>query len=905
MTTVPEPNNQNPEGLGDSATDHSVSVDTHNQSAAAAPRPAQDAPCKESKRTSLNSLQQLEEKLNILMDDGLSEEEASAAVASSSLPVACLRDLLPESDWHPLVEMVFQNTDSAVVVQKSGICVYANQPAQQLLQQRYTQLVGTDVLTDILADSDSYIGGGAQGAKWLLERSAEAGHCRTEISQLDAEGVEKHLEVLLQSSSIDQDFFTVAFIKDITKQKSLEKQLRSGRDFHNKLINSIPECFFVTDSEHRIVLCNDAFCRMLHKEREWLLGKDVFALFPKEAADHLASRGDTLLQFNLCENSEMNLLGDGLSERVFSVRRSVFEDRESGQRFVVSSAEDVTVARHDQVQLKLLASVYRNAGEGIAILNKAGMFCEVNPAFVQLTGYDTLELMGEPLVCVFDQNAPGMNAENYMTQICSHPEWNDTMIIQSKRGETVHSWVSVNHVLDGHGNLSHMIAIFSDMSEIHATQERLRYQAFHDPLTLLPSRAYFHERLREMLDSQTDQPQPFAVLFMDLDNFKNVNDTMGHNMGDDLLKQVASRLKTCLSETCFVGRFGGDEFAVLIPDIYSPENDPLATARRIISEIERPFDIAGHKFFIGTSIGICQYPEHGQDMESLLRNSDTAMYRAKAAGKNQLRVYSHELSSQVRRRMTLASELREAVDKEAFQLVYQPKVELKTNLVRSCESLIRWQAPDGKFIPPSEFIPIAEENGLIENIGEFVIHESCRTLKRWDSIGLGIDRIAINLSPRQFNHRFPETVMNILRDHAVLPSQIEFEITETIMMEDAQKTAAIIRSLSEQGFHFSIDDFGTGHSSLGYLKSFQVDCLKIDRTFIRDLPDDDDALAIVQSILTLARSRRLPVVAEGVETYQQLELLKDEGCDYIQGYYYSKPLPTEEFEQFVNTFNAR
>lgn len=833
----------------------------------------------------------------------LDAEMAADNVIEDNVPD--LDSVIPESDWKSLVNLVFENTDSAVVVQRANSCVYANLPAQSLFGISETPLVGSDILTAILADSDSYIGGGTTGARWLLERAREVGHCRTEVAQVDSEGTERHLEVLLQSSTSGSEYYMVAFIKDITTQKSLEKQLRSGRDFHNKLINSIPECFFVTDAVHRIVLCNDAFCRLLSQDRNSILGRDVHALFPPVVARRLAEQGSTLLEFNLCENTEMNLLGGSNAQQIFSVRRSIFEDRESGQRFVVSSAEDITDARRDQMQLKLLASVYRNAGEGIAILDQNGTFCEVNPAFARLTGYGASELQDQPLKQVFAPDASGGQSDVYMSQICDLSEWNDTLIIRSKCGETVHCWVSVNHVLDGQGNLSHMIAIFSDMSEIHATQERLRYQAFHDPLTLLPSRAYFHEKLHDLLEAEEDCKSPFAVLFMDLDDFKNVNDTMGHNMGDDLLKQVATRLKACLSDSCFVGRFGGDEFAVLIPDIFDPENDPLSTARRIIHEIEKPFDIGGQKFFIGTSIGICQYPEHGQDMESLLRNSDTAMYRAKSAGKNQLRVYSHELSSQVRRRMTLASELRLAVEKEDFQLMYQPKVEMASNTVRHCESLIRWQTPDGKFVPPSEFIPIAEENGLIEGIGEFVIHESCRAIKQWDQKDLGIDRIAINLSPRQFNHRFPETVMTILREHEIPPSRIEFEITETIMMEDAQKTAAIIRSLSEKGFHFSIDDFGTGHSSLGYLKSFQVDCLKIDRTFIRDLPDDDDALAIVQSILTLARSRRLPVVAEGVETYQQLELLKDEGCDYIQGYYYSKPLAATDFETFVANFNQR
>lgn len=851
----------------------------------------------------------------------LQQIKADAMVANR--PQAGCPEGIPESGWPVLIKSMLQETDSAVVVQKNNACVFANEYACRLINIDPKQALGQDILTGILADSDSYIGGGAQGAKWLLQRASEAGHCRTEITRLDGEGSEQCFNVLLQAACDGEDQYLIAFLREVTHQKILEKQLRSGRDFHNKLINSIPECFFVTDQDHRIVLCNDAFCSLLQQDRESLMYQSVWSVFSHEIASRLAVQGKTLLEYNLCETLEMPLLGGGSQGSIFSVRRSIFEDRESGQRFVVSSAEDVTDARRDQMQLKLLASVYRNAGEGIAILDQEGMFCEVNPAFVELTGFSGEEIAGKPIKTIFDAESIGGQAEIYMTQICQLSEWNDTLILRSKAGVCVHTWVSVNHVLDSRGELSHMIAIFSDMSEIHATQERLRYQAYHDPLTLLPSRAYFHERLREMLeecqnsgriaidldagsiDDLAEKPaaQSFAVMFMDLDDFKNVNDTMGHNMGDVLLQQVAERLKSCLGDSCFVSRFGGDEFAVLVPNVHNTDNDPILLARRIINEIDRPFDISGNKFFVGTSIGICQYPEHGNDMESLLQNSDTAMYRAKAAGKNQLRVYSHELSRQVRRRMTLASKLRTAVEQEKFSLVYQPKVELKSNRIRSCESLLRWQTDDGKFIPPSEFVPIAEETGLIEAIGEFVIHESCKAIQRWDGLGLEIDRIAINLSPRQFNHRFPETVISILQQHQISPTRIEFEITETVMMEDAQKSAAIIRSLSDLGIHFSIDDFGTGHSSLGYLKSFQVDAIKIDRTFIRDLPDDEDAFAIVQSILTLARSRKLPVVAEGVETYQQLELLRDEGCDFIQGYYFSKPLAIGEFEAFVAGFN--
>ncbi len=810
---------------------------------------------------------------------------------------------ISQANWHSLVNTIFQKTDLGVAVQQDGKCIFANDQIGRLLGQRADNLVGGNVLQLILNSNQQSSLPDTLSVEKIIEGAIAFGHCRTEIETLDADNQHRFLETLIQSSQENGNRYLVAFVKDITNQKLLEQQLRMGRDFNNKLINSVPDCFFVTDKNHHIVICNDSFCQMLQMDRDALLNRHISEVFHHDAALKLCEQGDNMFKFNLCERGEIALLGTEQSANVFSIRRNVFDDDESGEKFIVSSAEDVTHARRDQMQLKLLASAYRNAGEGIVILDRDGLFCEINPAFSKLTQYQAQELFGKPMKEIFDPVTVGSQADIYMTQICNLPEWNDRMIIRSKDGKCIHSWINVNQVLGPKGELSHIIAIFNDMSEMHETQERLRYQAFHDLLTQLPSRAYFHDRLHEILEKAQSDTTPFAVMFMDLDDFKNVNDTMGHNMGDALLQQVAKRLKKCLSENCFVSRFGGDEFAVIIPDIEGPGNDPVTLARLIIREIEQPFEIAGNQFFVGTSIGICQYPEHGKDIENLLRNSDTAMYRAKASGKNQFRVYSHELSSMVRRRMTLAAKLRTAAQRNEFNLVYQPKVELKTNRISSCESLLRWKLDDGNFVPPDEFIPIAEESGLIESIGEMVLETSCRAIKHWDTLNLGIDRIAINLSPRQFNHKFQERVLGILKDNDLEPARIEFEITETIMMDDAKKSAAIIRQLSNKGFHFSIDDFGTGHSSLGYLKHFQVNAIKIDRTFIRDLPEDQDALAIVQSILTLARSRKLPVVAEGVETLAQLELLRSEGCDYVQGYYFSKPLEIDEFQTFVANFS--
>ncbi len=426
-------------------------------------------------------------------------------------------------------------------------------------------------------------------------------------------------------------------------------------------------------------------------------------------------------------------------------------------------------------------------------------------------------------------------------------------------------------------------------------EERVRHLAHFDDLTGLPNRSTFNQRLQHALAQAQRHAKPLAVLFIDLDRFKIINDTLGHDAGDRVLRQVAERFGECLRESDTVARLGGDEFVVLIEELPDPVH-VASIAQKILTAVAEPFILEAQEFQITASIGISTYPDDSADMPTLLQNADIAMYRAKEQGKNNYQFYSAQMNVHSVERLTLESGLRRAVERHEFVLHYQAKIEMQSGRITGMEALVRWQPPDKPLVPPAQFIPLAEETGLIVPIGEWVLKTACARNKSWQDRGLPPLRVAVNLSPRQFAHeQLLQDVARILAETGLDPTTLEFEITESMVMHNPQHAVKLLNELKAMGIHLSIDDFGTGYSSLSYLKRFPIDSVKIDRSFIRDIPDDPDDAAITQAIIAMAHGLRLTVIAEGVETNGQVRFLRDHGCDEIQGYYFSKPLPEAEF----------
>jgi diguanylate cyclase (GGDEF)-like protein len=438
-----------------------------------------------------------------------------------------------------------------------------------------------------------------------------------------------------------------------------------------------------------------------------------------------------------------------------------------------------------------------------------------------------------------------------------------------------------------------------ELAEIKQAAETMWQQVYHDPLTGLPNRMLFEDRLTlEMAHARRDK-QGLAVMFLDLDHFKLINDTLGHSVGDQLLQDVAHRLRDALRGTDTVARMGGDEFALLLTRVTHAEN-VARVAQKIFHVLKPPFNFGGHDFHITPSIGITLYPNDGEDTQTLLKNADTALYRAKEQGRNVYQFYTPAMNSKTLERLALENNLRRALERKEFVVYYQPRVKISTKRIIGMEALVRWQHPELGLISPVKFIPLAEETGLIIPLGEWVLRTACEQTKAWQEAGFPPLRVGVNLSARQFQQpNLVERVAQVLKETGLHPHYLELEITESAAMQNAEYTLPVLYYLKEMGIHISIDDFGTGYSSLSYLKKFPFHTLKLDQSFIRDLTTDPNDAMIAKVVITLAHGLKLEVVAEGVETQEQLDFLKQLQGDEVQGYLFSKPLPAEEFEELL------
>jgi len=479
--------------------------------------------------------------------------------------------------------------------------------------------------------------------------------------------------------------------------------------------------------------------------------------------------------------------------------------------------------------------------------------------------------------------------------------WEGEIWNRRKSGESYPQWLSINAIKSSDGKAIHYLGLFHDITDIKRSEDQLRYQAYYDALTGLPNRQLFNDRLKVGITHASRNNLPLGVLFIDLDDFKNVNDSQGHYVGDLMLKQVAKRLTLCCREEDTVARLGGDEFLLLAQYIREDEPAAASLAERIIESFKKPFKMGNKQIFVNASIGITIYPNDGNDVETLVKNADVAMYRAKDHGKNQFRLFTDVMNREVMRRIALGNDLRGGLEREEFMVYYQPKVNIQTGIVSGMEALVRWNRLKKEMVPPGEFISLAEDNGVIFPLGEWVLSTACRQAEEF---GVGCHRdlcIAVNLSVRQFRQEnLVAMIRETLNKTGLAPNLLTIEITENIVISDIEATIKTLKLLKEVGIHVSIDDFGTGYSSLSYLKKMPLSELKIDKSFVDDTPDSAEASAIVKMVLSLARSLKLKTVAEGVETKKQLEFLRNEGCDEMQGYLFSKPLPAPDMATLLS-----
>lgn len=541
-------------------------------------------------------------------------------------------------------------------------------------------------------------------------------------------------------------------------------------------------------------------------------------------------------------------------------------------------------------------------------VNGDGIMLKVNRATCEQLGYSERFLLGKSIERLLEPSIDGSNlslTERYNPDHSGHIESN----LINKDGTSLPVLISINRIASSVGKPDGFLLVATNITERKVAEEEIHRLAFYDSLTNLPNRTLFKDRLSQALKFETRQKQHLAVLFLDIDDFKQVNDSLGHSVGDQLLHEISRLITETLRDSDVVthggndlilptlSRHGGDEFLILLPFIEQPEDAGIVAAR-ILHKMLSPINLGGHELYTALSIGIAIFPEDGHSEQTLIQNADTALYSAKAAGKNQFAFFKQSMNRSVMRRMDIENNLRNALEKDQFRLFYQPQISLQTGKVVGMETLIRWIHPEWGIVSPVEFIPVAESSGMIIAIGEWVIHEACQQWSRWQAEGYNPAKLSINLSAIQFkSEKLGSCIRTMIEQTGIAADSLVFEITESALMLDAESTLAQLHMLKGLGVRLSVDDFGTGYSSLKYLKSFPLDYLKIDRAFVQDLENSNSDREIVSTIIHMAKNLKLELVAEGVETPGQLRLLQQEGCDSMQGFLLSKPIDAQQYER--------
>jgi diguanylate cyclase (GGDEF)-like protein/PAS domain S-box-containing protein len=591
----------------------------------------------------------------------------------------------------------------------------------------------------------------------------------------------------------------------------------------------------------------------------------------------------------------------GATDQAFSdEERSLLDELAGNLSFALGALHQEEARRAAESQLQLAAHVFDSNTEGIIITDSVNRIVMVNKAFSAVTGYFPDEVIGKtPALLYSGRHAPEFFRELQRT-LEEEGEWHGEVMSRRKNGEDFPEWLSISQVRNEQGVATHYVAVFSDLSARRKIEARLDFLAHYDALTSLPNRDYFAERIAKAVDDAAAREQRLAVVYLDLDRFKFINETIGHVAGDQLLVEVATRLTGIVRGKMDVARLGGDQFALLLTELEST-TQAVEFLQRIQEELGKPFlNFLEQAIHMSASIGVSLFPEDGKDADTLARNADSAMYQAIADGGNSYRFFREDMNEHAAERVQLESRLHHALERGELAVHFQPFVAAATGRIVGAEALLRWDCPElGGRISPVTFIPLLEEIGLIRHVGAWVMDKACAAVRHWSEV-VGDDLfVAVNISALQLTNDFPKVVGQAIAEHGIRAEQLEIELTESAIMRDADRGIGILRELKELGVRLSIDDFGTGYSSLSYLKRLPMTTLKIDRSFVLDIPYDMEAVSIARAILALGHSLHLDIIAEGVETTEQIEFLCANGCDLLQGYYFSSALSNAEFTRLL------
>jgi two-component system CheB/CheR fusion protein len=720
---------------------------------------------------------------------------------------------------------------------------------------------------------------------------------RKESFPAEADGQTYQVFVTPVLNTIGTPQGVVLVVVDNTDLVVAHAQIQASQERLLEIMNHSVSLVWLKDAAGRYEFANQRFEELFGIRPSAIVGKTDQQLFSAEIAHFLRGKDlDTMRTLAAVESVDELKLPTG-SVWLESIRFPIF-DQNGVVRAVCTQASDITRRRHADEQLRLAAKVFDRAGEAIVITDPQGVIITVNEAFTTVTGYLLEEVIGKtPNILQSGQHSKEFYAAMWRS-LAEQGSWQGEIYNRRKNGEIYPEWLTINSVKNDEGEISNYVSIFSDITAIKSSQRRIEFLATHDELTGLPNRSLLVDRLKHALSQAKRQEQRIAVLFIDLDNFKNINDTLGHDVGDILLKQAAERLQRCVRDSDTLARLGGDEFVAILSDLSLEELN--AAAGRVVDFLGASFRINEQNLYVSASIGISIFPEDGTDSATLLKAADTAMYRAKDRGRNQYQFFADEMKVVALQRMTLETGLRLALDAGHLHMVYQPKVALGSGVIVGGEALLRWTDPFLGVVSPATFIPVAEGCGLMAQIGERVFDLVLAQIVAWRAAGFEAPKIAINVSAHQLRDaQFVEKLAARLDAAGVPASAILIELTESALVERIEVVRGMLQALNALGIELSIDDFGTGYSSLAYLRKLPLNELKVDRSFVDGIADEPDDRSIAKAVIDMAHALGLRVVAEGVETEAQLAVLRAEGCEIVQGFLLHRPLSPDDFSKAV------
>lgn len=735
------------------------------------------------------------------------------------------------------------------------------------------------------------------------------------------DGSWRWLELRMQTlTQLDGQADQVLYIaKDMTGQLDSSESLRDSERRYRLLAENMRDVVLILDDEMQPSYISPSVQQVTGYNPDWLLRNGLYRLMAEPEQLSGLRRRLAELRSQLAhpqkraalrhEHAQQRYLFDCLcrdgSVLHIELRTSLMWSSVGRFEGVLCICRDISQQRRTEQELRMAATVFDNSSAAILVADPLGNIVQVNEAFSRISGYPGQEVLNRhATLLAADRNEAEQLAE-LLERLEQPGRWEGELTLRRRSGESFSAWLGITAVADASGALANYVCFFSDMSERKASELHIHRLAYYDALTLLPNRALFQERLQQALQSASLQQQWVVLMFLDLDRFKPINDSLGHAAGDLLLKDVALRLSACVQPDDTVARMGGDEFTLVLSPVAHEEaarQRAMEVARRILACLAHPFIIHGREFFISASIGIALSPRDGNHPSLLMKNADTAMYHAKDQGKDNFQFYQASMNATTLQRLELESELRHAIEEGQFRLFYQPQLDARDNRLTGLEALLRWQHPRRGLVAPGEFIPVLEELGLVVQVGEWVLAEACRQIRAWQQQGLEVPQVSVNLSARQFADGMLGTrIADILSSTGLSPSCLVLELTESILMQDVTAAMQVLGVLKQMGLSIAVDDFGTGYSSLNYLKQFPINVLKIDRSFVDGLPDGEQDAQIARAIIAMANSLNLSVIAEGVETPEQLAFLREHGCHEVQGYLLSRPLDAQAMEELLRS----